>query len=78
VAIVARECAILAVACLVSFGPIGVAAAALGSGAWDLAAAIVGLGAYAVVLRKALPEHAAVAHRMLEPLLPTHMRPVAA
>jgi O-antigen/teichoic acid export membrane protein len=78
VGIVVRECAVLAVACLVSFGPVGVAAAALGSGAWDLVAAIAGLAIYAIVLRRALPGHAAVAHRMLEPLLPARARPVAA
>jgi hypothetical protein len=78
VAIVVRECAVLDVACLVAFGPVGLAAAALGSGAWDLLAAIAGLGLYAVILRGALPEHAAIAHRMLAPLLPSHRRPVTA
>ncbi len=78
VAIVVRECAVLAVACLVAFGPVGLGAAALGGGAWDLVAAIAGLGLYTLVLRWALPGHAAVAHRMLEPVLPARMRPVAA
>jgi hypothetical protein len=45
------------------------AAYGLGGGWWDLAAAVTGAAAFAVVLRSAMPEHAAVAKRMLAPVL---------
>jgi peptidoglycan biosynthesis protein MviN/MurJ (putative lipid II flippase) len=77
-AIVARETAVVAAACAVTFGPLALAAAALGSGVWDLAAAVVGAVAFALAVHVALPEHAAVAHRMVGPVLPTRMRPATA
>jgi peptidoglycan biosynthesis protein MviN/MurJ (putative lipid II flippase) len=76
--IVVCDVAAVALAALATFGPAGLAAAALGSGPWDLAAALVGLLAFALVVHLALPRYAAVAHRMVEPLLPPHLRPVAA
>ncbi|MEA2267547.1 MAG: hypothetical protein QOC64_157 [Solirubrobacteraceae bacterium] len=77
-AIVAREAAVVALACLVTFGPAALAAAALGSGAWDLAAVVVGAAAFVALLRAVLPQHAAVALRMLGPVLPARLRPAAA
>jgi peptidoglycan biosynthesis protein MviN/MurJ (putative lipid II flippase) len=77
-AIVARETAVVALACAVSFGPAGLAAAALGSGAWDLAAVVVGAVVFVLILRGLLPQYAAVAHRMLGPVLPARMRPATA
>jgi peptidoglycan biosynthesis protein MviN/MurJ (putative lipid II flippase) len=76
--IVARETAVVAVACAVAFGPLALAAAALGAGVWDLAAAVLGVAAFALVVHVALPEHAAVAHRMVGPLLPARLRPATA
>jgi peptidoglycan biosynthesis protein MviN/MurJ (putative lipid II flippase) len=77
-AIVARETAVVALACGITFGPAGLVAAALGSGVWDLVAVIAGAGAYMLLLHTLLPQYAAVAHRMLGPVLPARMRPATA
>lgn len=68
-AIVFGEVAIVAAATATTFGPAAIVAALLGSGAWGAAAAIVGLGGFAVVLRFALPRHAAVLVRMAAPIV---------
>ena len=73
-AIILREACVAALACLVAFAPVGIAADALGSGLWDLAAAVVGGAAFVVIVRVALPEYAAVAGRMLGPLLTSRTR----
>jgi hypothetical protein len=56
------------------FGPVAVASALLGAGPWDFAAAVLGLAAFALLLRFGLPQHAAVALRMLGALLPASAR----
>jgi peptidoglycan biosynthesis protein MviN/MurJ (putative lipid II flippase) len=76
--IVTKDTIVVALACLATFGPAGLAASALGSGLWDVAAAAVGLVGFVLVLRIALPGYAAVMHRMVEPLLPAHLRPAVA
>ncbi|MEA2321967.1 MAG: Lipid flippase MurJ [Solirubrobacteraceae bacterium] len=78
IAIVVREVAVVGLACLVTFGPLGLAAGALGSGLWDLVAAVGGVVAFALLVHVALPHHAAVAHRMVGPVLPARMRPATA
>jgi peptidoglycan biosynthesis protein MviN/MurJ (putative lipid II flippase) len=75
--IVVRDTLVAAAAALACFGAPGLAAAALGSGFWDLAAAIVGAAAFAVVVRTALPAWADIAERMLAPLLRFRPRPGA-
>jgi hypothetical protein len=76
-AIVVRDAAIAAAAALVCFGLPGLGAVALGSGPWDLAAAVIGLAAFAIVVRTVLPAWAEVAERMLAPLLSFRPRPGA-
>jgi peptidoglycan biosynthesis protein MviN/MurJ (putative lipid II flippase) len=76
--IVTKDTIVVALACLATFGPAALAATALGSGLWDVAAAAVGLVGFVLVLRVALPGYAAVMHRMVEPLLPAHLRPAVA
>jgi hypothetical protein len=76
-AIVARDTALVGLAALVSFGIPGLAAVELGSGPWDLVAAIAGLGLFALAVRTALPGFAAVALRMLAPVLRVGARPGA-
>jgi peptidoglycan biosynthesis protein MviN/MurJ (putative lipid II flippase) len=77
-AIVLIETAAVGLATGAGFGPVAVAAALLGTGPWDFAAAAVGVGAFVVVLRAALPQHAAVALRMFAPLLPASVRATVA
>jgi len=76
--IVARDVALVGLACAVAFGVPALAAAALGGGLWQLAAAVTGLAAFLVVVHVALPQHAAVAHRMVDPVLPARMRAATA
>jgi peptidoglycan biosynthesis protein MviN/MurJ (putative lipid II flippase) len=67
--IVLGETARLALATVASFAPAAAVAALLGGGWWDGPAAVIGLASFVVVLRSALPEHAAVARRMFGPVL---------
>jgi hypothetical protein len=60
---------------LLCFGAPGLAAVALGSGVWDLAATVVGVVTFALVVRTVLPAWASVAERMLAPLLRFRPRP---
>ncbi len=73
-AIVLAETVLIVLATAAGFGPVAAAAALLGAGPWDFAAAVVGLAGFAAVLRLGLPQHAAVALRMLGPLLPASAR----
>jgi peptidoglycan biosynthesis protein MviN/MurJ (putative lipid II flippase) len=77
-ALVVRDVAVIALVCVGTFGPPGVAAAALGSGGWDVAAAALGAAAFALVVHTLLPRYAAVAHRMVSPLLPARLRAATA
>jgi peptidoglycan biosynthesis protein MviN/MurJ (putative lipid II flippase) len=81
VGVVVRETALAGGAALVSFGVPGLVAMRLGSGPWDLLAAVVGVVAFALVIHTALPSFAETAHRMLAPVLRvpvrTRARPVA-
>jgi peptidoglycan biosynthesis protein MviN/MurJ (putative lipid II flippase) len=74
VAIVLAETALILLATVAGFGPVAAASALLGAGPWDFVAAVVGLAAYSLLLRFGLPQHAAVALRMLGPLLPASAR----
>jgi peptidoglycan biosynthesis protein MviN/MurJ (putative lipid II flippase) len=76
-AIVARDTAVVGVATLLSFGVPGVVAARLGSGAWDVAAAVAGFALFALVVRTVLPAYAEIALRMLAPVLRFRVRPGA-
>jgi peptidoglycan biosynthesis protein MviN/MurJ (putative lipid II flippase) len=67
--IVAGETVLTALAVGCAFALPAAVAYGLGGGWWDLAAAVSGAAAFAVVLRSAMPEHAAVAARMLGPVL---------
>jgi peptidoglycan biosynthesis protein MviN/MurJ (putative lipid II flippase) len=67
--IVARDTAAVAAVALVTFGIPGLAAAALGSGWWDVAAAIAGVAFFALAVRTVLPAYAAIALRMFAPVL---------
>ncbi|MEA2384557.1 MAG: hypothetical protein QOH72_4528 [Solirubrobacteraceae bacterium] len=72
--IVVRETAAVAAVTVVAFGPPAVVAALLGAGLWELAAAVVGLAVFVVLLRTVLPQHAGVAMRMVAPVLPAGRR----
>jgi peptidoglycan biosynthesis protein MviN/MurJ (putative lipid II flippase) len=67
--IVIAETGVVAVAVAFAFGPTAAIAYALGGGWWNAAAAAIGAAGLALLLRRALPEHAAVAMRMFGPLL---------
>jgi O-antigen/teichoic acid export membrane protein len=77
-AIVLRETVVVGAVTAVAFVPPAIGAALLGAGAWEVAAAVVGLGIFVVLLRKVLPQHADIALRMVAPVLPAARRPAAA
>jgi peptidoglycan biosynthesis protein MviN/MurJ (putative lipid II flippase) len=77
-AIVLRETVVVGAVTAVAFVPPAIGAALLGAGAWEVAAAVVGLGIFVVLLRAVLPQHADIALRMLAPVLPSARRPAAA
>jgi hypothetical protein len=72
--IVLGETTRLALATVASFAPAAAVAALLGGGWWEAPAAAIGLAGFVVVLRTALPEHAAVARRMFGPILAGMLR----
>jgi peptidoglycan biosynthesis protein MviN/MurJ (putative lipid II flippase) len=77
-AIVLRETVVVGAVTAAAFVPPAIVAALLGAGVWEVAAAVVGLGVFVVLLRRLLPQHADVALRMVAPVLPAGRRAAAA
>ena len=77
-AIVLRETVVVGAVTAAAFVPPAIVAALLGAGVWEVAAAVVGLGVFVVLLRTLLPQHADVALRMVAPVLPAGRRAAAA
>ncbi|MEA2365454.1 MAG: hypothetical protein QOI32_966, partial [Thermoleophilaceae bacterium] len=67
-AAVGRELVPMALAALVAFGAAGLLGAALGGGAADVAAAVLGLALFALGIRLVRPQAWLLALRMSEPL----------
>ncbi len=66
--LIAREALRVVAVGTVAFLPVALGAWALGAAGWHVLGAALGLAAFALLVRAALPEHRALVARLAEPL----------